>query len=179
MKAYIIVKLENNKKCIIIDTLKYQSKEYFLITEVSEDEINISDDYKVCLYDSNKNCFVKIENAEELNSITAEFENKINNKSILEESICLEEFIKLKIIDINNYDYTFELEDGSKIIRNIEFYLDNKPKMNDYIYISEDVIKENRILQYGYIKDLKSINNKEIIKVVSSNNEYYYQRYYG
>ena len=65
------------------------------------------------------------------------------------------------------------------IIRNIEFYLENKPKINDYIYISKEVINENNVLQYGYIKDLNNINNNEIIKVVSSDNEYYYQRYYG
>lgn len=179
MKEYVIVKLENDKKCVIIDTLKYQSKEYFLITEVSEDETNILEDYKVCLYDYDKNCFVKIKDEEELNLIASEFENNIKNKSIFEESVSFDECVKIKILDINNYDYTFELEDGRKITRNIEFYLENKPKINDYIYISEEVIKENNVLQYGYIKDLNNINNNEIIKVVSSNDEYYYQRYYG
>ena len=179
MKEYVIVKLENDKKCVIIDTLKYLSKEYFLITEVSEDETSISADYTVCLFDSDKNCFVKIENEEELNLITTEFEENINNQSIFEESFRLDDFIKLKIVDINNYDYTFQCENGKMITRNIEFYLENKPKMNDYIYISENVIKENNVLQYGYIKDLNSVNNNEIIKVVSSDNEYYYQRYYG
>ena len=179
MKEYIIVKLENDKKCVIIDTLKYQRKEYFLVTEVSNDETDISEDYKVCLYDYNKNCFKKIENDEELEFITLKFENNIKNKSIFEESIYVDSFIKLKIIDIDNYDYTFQSENGKMIIRNIEFYLENKPKINDYIYISKEVINENNVLQYGYIKDLNNINNNEIIKVVSSDNEYYYQRYYG
>lgn len=179
MKEYVIVKLENDKKCVIIDTLKHQSKEYFLITEVSNDETSISEDYKVCLYDYDKNCFVKIENIEELNLITLEFENKIKNKSVFEESFSLDDFIKLKIVDINNYDYTFELEDGSKIIKNIEFYLENKPKVSSCIYISKEVLMENNVLQYGYIKDLNNINNKEIIKVIDYTGEYYYQRYYG
>ena len=177
MKEYVIVKLDNNRKYLIIDNLKYHNKEYFLVTEVIDEKI--SNDYKVCLYDYDKNCFKKIESIEELNLITSEFENNINNKSIFEESIDVDSFIKLKIIDIDNYDYTFQCENGKTITRNMEFYLENKPKINDYIYISENVIKENNVLQYGYIKHLNSVNNNEIIKVVSSDNEYYYQRYYG
>jgi len=177
MKEYVVVKLENNEKYLIIDNLKQNNKEYFFVTEFIDEEIG--NDYHICLYDCDNNCFRKIQNEEELNFITLKFEENIKNKSVFEEIIDSDKYKKLKIIDIDNYDYIFQYGDGKKITRNIEFYLDNKPKINDYLYIAEDIIKDNKPLQYGYINNLNRISNSEIIKIESLNNEYYYQRYYG
>ena len=83
----------------------------------------------------------------------------------------------LIIINIDNYNYTLKDEYNNIYNLNIEIY-DNELRINDLIYISDNLIKENALLSFGPIK--KEISNKEDLLVVLRNNEkYYLERYYG
>ena len=92
---------------------------------------------------------------------------------------------KLKILEINNYIYILEDEKGNKISLNIEFInLEQKVSINDVIYISDELIKENNFYTFGQI-DNKYINqneleiSKDIIVLEKDNKIIYLQRYYG
>lgn len=88
---------------------------------------------------------------------------------------------KLKIIKKDKYDYTLEGNNGKIYTLNIEFYgLEEDPKINDYIYMSDKILKEKNLFSFGIINN-NNINIKEedLIKIVSDNKEYYLQRYYG
>ena len=61
----------------------------------------------------------------------------------------------------------------------IDFYVQNKPKVGDSIYMTKNVVKEINIFQYGQINYFNKINDDEIIKVVNEKSEYFLQRYYG
>ena len=90
--------------------------------------------------------------------------------------------IKLTIIDIKEYTYIFS--NNNKIYEvNIEFLGEKKPKINDIIYINSKILEEKNIYTYGplnskYSKNINT-NEEELLKVVSENEEYYLQRYYG
>ncbi len=79
---------------------------------------------------------------------------------------------------INKYDYI--LDDGKQAYRkNIEFYSKSKPLIGDIIYVDDEILDENYMISFD---DLHIDNNtgvKDIIKVVSSEKEYYLQRIYG
>ena len=82
---------------------------------------------------------------------------------------------KVKIIDINGFDYTLEYK-GKKYIKNINFY-DVKLNIGDYIYISDKVLNETNLFTYGLIND--NTKEEDVIKVVSGNKQLYLKRYYG
>lgn len=90
--------------------------------------------------------------------------------------------IKLTIIDIKEYTYIFSK--NNKIYEvNIEFLGEKKPKINDIIYINSKILEEKNIYTYGplnskYSKNINT-NEEELLKIVSENEEYYLQRYYG
>ena len=90
--------------------------------------------------------------------------------------------IKLTIIDIKEYTNIFS--NNNKINEvNIEFLGEKKPKINDIIYINSKILEEKNIYTYGplnskYSKNINT-NEEELLKVVSENEEYYLQRYYG
>ena len=90
--------------------------------------------------------------------------------------------IKLTIIDIKEYTYIFS--NNNKIYEvNIEFLDEKKPKINDIIYINSKIIEKKNIYTYGplnskYSKNINT-NEEELLKIVSENEEYYLQRYYG
>ena len=82
---------------------------------------------------------------------------------------------KVKIIDINGFDYTLEYK-NKKYIKNINFY-DVKLNIGDYIYISDKVLNETNLFTYGLIND--NTKEEDVIKVVSGNKQLYLKRYYG
>ena len=86
---------------------------------------------------------------------------------------------KLIIKEINNYDY--KLIDEKEIIYNlnIEFYSKYRPQVNDIIYIDESILNEINLYAFDEIYDTKNVDIKDIIKVVSNDKEYYFQRRYG
>ena len=90
--------------------------------------------------------------------------------------------IKLKIINIEKYNYI--LESNRKIYNLIiEKKKKKKPTINDIIYISSKILKEKNIYTYGPLKGQycknKNITEEELMKVITPNEEYYLQRYYG
>lgn len=84
---------------------------------------------------------------------------------------------KLQIININRCNYTLLDNDNKQVEVSIIFY-EFKPKVNDFIYLDEKIIKEINIYNFGPIKD-KNIKDDEIIKIIRDKEEYYLQRYYG
>lgn len=181
MNEYVILELENGTKCTVVDALEYGAKKYFLVLLVSEKEDYVADDFKLCIYNENKNYLEKITNEEEKEFIKSIFDERLKEKKELEVKLTLisNNLIKLRIIDINNCDYILELPNGEKIKKNISFYPDYKPECDAYIYMSESIIKEKNIFQYGTIYNSEKININEIIKIETSEKEYYLQRYYG
>ena len=90
--------------------------------------------------------------------------------------------IKLKIIHIDKCNYI--LEGNNKVYNLVVEFLGNKiPNINDILYISPKILREKNIYTYGPLKGpyCKNINvtEEELIKVITSNEEYYLQRYYG
>lgn len=180
MNEYVVLELEDNSKYAVIDTFNYENKEYFLVTRVLENETIIENEFNICIYNSYKNCFEKIENKEELEIISLVFEKKLKKQNLMEdalENIQFNEMEKLKVIEISNYNYTFQKTNGQLLTINIEFYI-KAPKINDCIFISKNMLNED-MLQYGIVNNLENIKETEIIKIITENNEYYLQRYYG
>ena len=182
MKEYAIIELENGSKYAVIDTMEKGIKKYFLVAVVSNDEKVVDNEFKVCIYNEYRNYFEKIENEEEYDLIMSLFEERLEQQKELDdtlENINNAHLIKLKIINIDGYNYTLEDERGNSVIKNIEFYIENKPKIGGYIYMSEKVIKEKNIFTYGKIYDYKSIKADEIIKIETNEEKLFLQRYYG
>lgn len=173
MKKYSQIELDNGNKYVIIDMLDYDNKRYMLLTKIINNDIDIDKNFDICECDVENNYFKYVNNEEIYNSIKAIFLERLSNYSYSEfETV---NFIKLKVIDIDGYNYKFETEDGKIVIKNIDFYADIKVEVNDYVYMLESTVLEENIFQYGPI-----INNKdEIIKIINGSKEYYLQRYYG
>lgn len=91
----------------------------------------------------------------------------------------LENLNKFKIVNIDGYNYTLEDVNNEKIVRNLEFYIEEKLNTNDYIYINERIIRENKILQYGTIYDYQRLNEYEIIIIKTKDKGFFLQRMYG
>lgn len=90
---------------------------------------------------------------------------------------------KLKIIKIENFNYTLLDKDNNEYKLRIEFN-GLMPKLNDYIYMDKYLLKENILLSFGsldslYGKDLININDKEIISIMRGNKKIYLKRFYG
>ena len=86
---------------------------------------------------------------------------------------------KLIIKEINNYDYTLIDEKGNIYNKNIEFYSEYKPQINDIIYVDDSIINEVNLYAFDEVYDTRNIDIKDIIKIVSNDKEYYFQRRYG
>ena len=86
---------------------------------------------------------------------------------------------KLIIKEINNYDYTLTDEKGNIYNLNIEFYSKYKPQVNDIVYFDDSILEEINLYAFDEVYDTRNVDIKDIIKVVSNNNEYYFQRRYG
>ena len=85
---------------------------------------------------------------------------------------------KLKIVYIDNYDYTFVDTNNKNYKLNIEFYC-KKPVVGDTIYFPNELLDEVNMFAFGEIHDDPNRSEVDIIKVVTKDSEYYLQRYYG
>ena len=175
MNNYMVITLKNNIKYIVIDVLKQDDKKYFLVSKL-EDEI-ISNIYTICEYDENNNCFKEIV---DMNDIEELFLQRINSKkrvlSYYEE--IKKEMIKLHIIDINSNLYLLRDDDGNLYKKDIIF-INDKPKINEHIYLTDTILKEDNIFTYGNIYNSNSTNKDEIIILEENNNSIILQRFYG
>jgi RNase P/RNase MRP subunit p30 len=86
--------------------------------------------------------------------------------------------LKLKIVAKSQYDYTLEDSNHNQYFLNIEFYDMEEPSVDDYLYISEKLLKEEQVYSFGPIND-KNRDESEFIKLVRHNQEFYLERYYG
>ena len=86
---------------------------------------------------------------------------------------------KLIIKEIDNYDYTLIDQDNNVYVKNIEFYSKYKPQVNDMIYVDDSIINEVNLYTFDEVYNTRNIDIKDIIKVVSNDKEYYFQRRYG
>lgn len=176
MKNYVMLELNNNNNYIVVDMLENNKKKYFLLTQVL-DENNINNEFEIYTLDEENNSFEVIEDELEYNFIKENFNNRLNElrKKIEEIDKSMPNIIKLKVVDIDNFNYSFEKINGEKITMDIEIFGDFKIQVNDYMYILEDTTKENITIRFGSIY----INDIEIIKIVRNEKSYYLQRYYG
>ena len=83
--------------------------------------------------------------------------------------------IKLKVVDIKDYYYTFEKVTGEIINMDIEVFCNFKIQVNDYVYMLEDTTKETITVRFGTVIS----DETEIIKIARGEEAYYLQRYYG
>ena len=93
---------------------------------------------------------------------------------------------KLEINKIDNYQY--ELKDiNNKIYHfNIEFYnLEKKPKIGDYIYMNEKLLKEEYsilsfdILESKYGRNIQTEEDEDLVILLIDNERIYLKRVYG
>lgn len=84
---------------------------------------------------------------------------------------------KVRVKEVQDkYVYVLEDKDGRNYRKNIEFY-DTEIHEGDYIYISDDVLKEINLYAYGPIQEDASV--EDLIKIIHNDKEIYLQRYYG
>ncbi len=85
---------------------------------------------------------------------------------------------KVVIKEIDGYNYTL-VNNNKEYVKNIEFYDTYKPVVGDIIYISDNILNETNLYSFGEIYDPKNYSNDDIIKVISKDKEYYFQRRFG
>lgn len=99
----------------------------------------------------------------------------------------MESLVGLKIIKIDNDNYTFIDSNNNIYNLNIKFYdIDNNLSIGDYIYMNIDYLDSKITLRFGkvtskYGKDVSLDNIDEVI-VIKKNNydeEIYLKRIYG
>ena len=72
-----IIELENGEKYAIISSINYDNKEYILVSEISDDEQNISEELDIFI---RTNEFIKaIEEENEYNLLKEVFEKKLES----------------------------------------------------------------------------------------------------
>ena len=86
--------------------------------------------------------------------------------------------IEVIIESINNYDYILKDKFNNKYTMSIEL-LDDKLEVNDKLFINKNLLNKNVFYRFGKIYEDKNAKEKDIIKVIRENNEFYLQRYYG
>ena len=175
MKEYTMIELKNGNKYIIVDMINIDTKKYFLLA--STNGLDIDNCFDLCIYNEETNSFNELEDEYEYNSIKDIFNNRLNKlrKDLIKIEDKTIDIIKLKLISINDDNYTFKDLNGNKLTMNIEMFDNFKLQLNDYIYIKESTTKENITIRFGNIYTDKT----EIIKIIRDNNIYYLQRYYG
>lgn len=87
---------------------------------------------------------------------------------------------KLLISKIDNYIYHLIDDNQKTFILNLEF-IENKPKVNDYLFLAEELLQEKNFYTFGLLNEneLANIKHKDIVKVISNDVTTYYQKYYG
>lgn len=177
MKDYLILQLKNNKECILIDIIECYNKKYFLVVDNFKKLFNLKETFEIYIYNESKNTLEKITNNNERNLVFIIFEKKLENEKII--SNILNKMYGMKIIDIKNNIYF--LEDRHGIIKSkcINFLVKDIPKIGDYIFMSEKIINETNIFEYGKIYNFSMLKEDELIKIKTNKNEYFLQRYYG
>lgn len=86
---------------------------------------------------------------------------------------------KVVIKEINNYDYTLVDSNNKVYIKNIEFYSEYKPVVGDIIYLDDGILNTTNIYSFDEIYDTSKVKMEDIIKVISKDKEYYFQRSFG
>lgn len=173
MNKYTSIKI-NNIEYLLIDTLKYNNKNYILTKRANE-----LSNLEILIFDEKNSLLINLIDKEEYNIIITMFENKKDNKNTyktLFDNIKFDNLIKLKVIDIDKYNYKLEYKNDI-LIKNIEFYSENKPDINNYIYISKNVLNEN-VLSYGKIKYFNNLN-ENILIIEKNDKKIYLERQYG
>ena len=90
----------------------------------------------------------------------------------------MKEMKKVVVQCIDNNNYT--LVDGNNTyVKNIEFYTEVKPKVNDIMYLADRVVDRISLYAFGEIYDTKNYRVDDFMKLVSNGKEYYYQELFG
>ena len=84
---------------------------------------------------------------------------------------------KVIIKGINNYDYILVDQNNNIYNKNMEFYSKYKPKVNDIMYVPEQILKETNLYAFKEVQNID--NDDEYIKIINDNKEYLFQRVYG
>ena len=98
--------------------------------------------------------------------------------------------IKMEIVKKDNYIYELKDEKENKYTLNLDFFdIEESPKVGDYIYISAELLNPKYAgystsytfgkLENKYGKENISMNDIDVIKVVTNNLEIYQKRLYG
>ena len=88
---------------------------------------------------------------------------------------------KVKITNIEANLYTLQ-SDSITYELHITFIGDKKPEINDFLYIPSKILTEKNLYTYGPLNSKYSKNidsQEEYIIILTPNEEYYLQRYYG
>ena len=86
---------------------------------------------------------------------------------------------KVKIDKINDYNYILIDKDHNIYEKNIEFYCQYIPQVGDIIYLSDDILRETNLYAFDEIHDETNLNINDVLKVVSEDKKYYFQRIFG
>ena len=95
--------------------------------------------------------------------------------------------VKLKIININDYEYSLKDEEEHNYIINMEFFdVDENPRIGDYIYINKELLNPKYdgystsytfgSLENKYGKENIQMEDIDVIKVTLNNKEIYLKR---
>ena len=180
MNEYILIQLSNNKKYIIIDKLNIKKKEYVLTVEASHDEKINNTVLKIFIYNEVNNTLDEIFNQEEYEYLEELFNKRLNNKLLeinILKDVNTDNLIKLKIKNINNNKYILDYN-NELIEKYFEFYTKTKPEVEDYIYMSKNLLNEG-LLSFGYIIDNNNLFTDDLLILQNKSNKIYYRRYYG
>lgn len=85
---------------------------------------------------------------------------------------------KIIIKEIHDNDYILINKNGT-YIKNIEFVSAYKPKVNDVVYLSDEILNEVNLFSFTELNSYSNIKENDLIKIISDKNEYYFIRQYG
>ena len=97
---------------------------------------------------------------------------------------------KLKIVEVNDYDYKLKDNDNNIYNFNIEFLDINKlPNINDYIYMNEELLDKkykeySTVYTFGELKNktgrkIENEENLDLIVLEMAGEKFYLKRLYG